>query len=118
VAMAKISRFAVLASAIFIIFTTGCSKQATPVQQAATTGEANYSRFQLVSSSAFTIALDTKTGVLCHTYDKRIDTYIPSHGIPDGYSVGHPSLDSIPLCLDLSQNEKTTISFLPQNHHP
>ncbi len=77
----------------------------------------NFSRFQLVSGTAYGIALDTKTGELCHTYNARIDTYVPDKGVGSTITMGHPSLDSIPLCIDLSQNEAETmknILFLNQ----
>jgi len=77
-----------------------------------------YSRFQLVSGTSFALALDTKTGELCHTYDSTLDDYIPDNGIKSSIVLGHPSLDSIPLCLDLSQNELSTVESLPQHHHP
>lgn len=67
-------------------------------------------RFELVGGSAFGIALDTKTGELCHTFNEDVDTFIPSTGtFHITGTAGHPSLDSIPLCIDLSQNETATV---------
>jgi hypothetical protein len=68
-------------------------------------------RFQLVSGTAYALALDTKTGELCHTFNEKIDTYVPATGTQGRETVfGHQALDSIPLCVDLSQNEKAAIA--------
>jgi hypothetical protein len=62
------------------------------------------------------LALDTKTGLLCHTFNEKADTYIPTGrsrtpGVVVGpeITMGHYALDSIPLCVLLSQNEAETI---------
>lgn len=67
------------------------------------------SRFQSVGGG-YGLALDTKTGELCHTYNEAVDTYVPATGtFRITGTAGHPSLDSIPLCIDLSQNEAATV---------
>lgn len=68
-------------------------------------------RFQLVSGATYAIALDTKTGELCHTFNQELDPYIPGRGYDSNRDIvpGHPSLFSIPLCIDLSQNEERTV---------
>ncbi len=92
----------------------GCKAPPAPVQQPVS--KTDYSRFQLVSGTAYGLALDTKTGELCHTYNAHIDTYLPSRGLGSDMVVGHPSLDSIPLCIDLSQDEKSTIISLQMDN--
>ncbi len=61
-----------------------------------------------VIGQATGVALDTKTGLLCHTYDDLVDTYIGTR--PPASVIGHPSFDSAPLCVDLSQHEKETVA--------
>jgi len=88
---------------------SGCDSPSTPPRPAPivlTTG----ARFQSVEGAGYGIALDTKTGELCHTFNVEVDTAVPSTGSFRITGVaGHPSLDSIPLCVDLSQNETATI---------
>lgn len=93
--------------ALLLVFLPGCN---SPVQATSQpTPITEYSRFKLVSGTAYGLALDTKTGELCHTYNAAIDAYVPSKGTSEAYTVGHPSLNSIPLCIDLSQDEAETI---------
>lgn len=88
------------------IFSLGCESVLNSTKPAPSSG----ARFTLVNSDAFGVALDTKTGQLCHTYNQHIDTFVAETGDfhPTG-SAPHPSLDSIPLCIDLSQNENMTV---------
>lgn len=67
---------------------------------------ADYSRFQLVSS-AYAYALDTKTGQLCRTFNENSDIHVPK-----GLTLDAKPIDKIPLCIDLSQDEATTIKSL------
>jgi hypothetical protein len=76
---------------------------------------ANFQRF-LPYPQATGLALDTKTGLLCHTFNEKADTYVPTGrsrtpGVVVGpeITMGHYALDSIPLCVLLSQNEAETI---------
>ena len=104
-------RRAALVSFVSLI-TLGCGRSPNTVQQAQLKPDSiGYSRFQLVSSTAYGIALDTKTGELCHTYNEILDPYMPGRGYDARREIvpGHPSLVSIPLCLDLSQNEAKTL---------
>jgi len=108
-----------VAVSLYAVILVGCdgslssSKQSRPVPTILSTG----ARFELVGSSAFGVALDTKTGQLCHTYNENIDTFVPATGtFHITGSAAHPSLDSIPLCIDLSQNEAATVKQIMDNN--
>jgi hypothetical protein len=73
---------------------TGCSRlQPQPVLAASSTA---YARFQ-PTSQIFGTALDTKTGQLCRTFNAKLPTD------------ADPALASLPLCVQLSQNEDATV---------
>ena len=98
----------------FTTFLLGCDMQTRSHKEATLAplpaAQLSYQRFELVSSSAFAIALDTKTGQLCHTFNEHLDTYVPATGeFRNSSAAGHFTLDSIPLCIDLSQNEAATV---------
>jgi hypothetical protein len=79
------------------------------------TATVDYSRFQ-PTGQITGLALDTKTGMLCHTFNVHRDPFIGGQDAPNGavrnvpgYVAPHQSLDSLPFCVDLSQNEKETV---------
>jgi hypothetical protein len=104
----------ILVGALLLV---GCESHApAPIQQPAP--KADYARF-LPYAQATGLALDTKTGLLCHTFNEKADTYIPTGrsqtpGIVIGKPIemGHWELDSVPLCVDLSQHEADTLAMI------
>jgi hypothetical protein len=96
--------------ALSLVFLAGCNSPVQANSQPKLMTE--YSRFQLVSGTAYGIALDTKTGELCHTFNPEIDQHVPAKGAHETFKSGHPSLESIPLCIDLSQDEARTVKNL------
>ena len=100
-----------IALGLFIVHRHALAATAPPVMQPAV----NYQRF-LPYPQVTGLALDTQTGLLCHTFNEKADTYIPTGrsrtpGVVVGpeITMGHYALDSIPLCVLLSQNEAETI---------
>lgn len=88
---------------------TGCHSNppATAIPQAIPAApQIGYARF-LPYPQATALALDTKTGLLCHTFNLDIDSV--SKGGPQTLLPGQHLLDSIPLCIELSQNEEATV---------
>jgi len=92
------------------------TRASAPPQVAAPQPPPAYQRF-LPYPQATGLALDTKTGLLCHTFSEDADIYVPtgrSHtsGIIVGSEIemGHWSLNSAPLCYDLSQDETNTLT--------
>jgi|SRR5271154_710697 len=84
----------------------GCSQptQSAPVQAIKPVApNPDYSRFQSVNGQPIKYALDTKTGILCQTYDKPSGTTDPKlEGVP------------IPFCMDLYEDEEGTIKTVTQ----
>jgi hypothetical protein len=101
--MEKVGRLAVLA--LFIVPLVGCQAK-PPAMQIVPVSPPDYSRF-LPYPQATGLALDTKTGLLCHTFNPAIDTV--SKGGASTMLPGQHLLDSVPLCIELSQNEEKTI---------
>ena len=100
-----------IALGLFIVHRHALAATAPPVTQPT----ANFQRF-LPYPQATGLALDTKTGLLCHTFNEKADTYIPTGrsrtpGVVVGpeITMGHYALDSIPLCVLLSQKESDTL---------
>src|ERR1035441_127973 len=93
----------ILTSAVLLLL--GCQSK-PPATQIAPVSQATYARF-LPYPQATGLALDTKTGLLCHTFNEEIDSV--SKGGRETLLPGQHLLDSIPLCIDLSQNEERTI---------
>jgi hypothetical protein len=84
----------------------GCRAK-PPTTQIIPVSQPDYARF-LPYPQATGLALDTKTGLLCHTFNTAIDTV--SKGGASTLLPGQHLLDSVPLCIDLSQNEEATIT--------
>jgi hypothetical protein len=111
------SQIAVAVSAILLI--VGCQSNPPTAQSGlAVAPRVDYARF-LPYAQATGLALDTKTGLLCHTFDENADTYVPTGrsetpGIVVGKPIemGHWKLDSVPLCFDLSQHEVDTLAMV------
>jgi hypothetical protein len=78
----------------------------TSPQVAASQPPPTYQRF-LPYPQATGLALDTKTGLLCHTFNEAIDAV--SEGGAKSLLPGQHFFDSVPLCVDLSQSEDETI---------
>ena len=95
---------------VMLFLCEGCnwgSRGSTPRDSSQNATE--YQRFQLVQQQyGHGLALDTKTGQLCHTFNAKLETYTPP---PPGTVVvaGQMTLDHIPLCIDLSSNEDATV---------
>lgn len=106
--------------ALFLVFVlvtcVGCGDSAPespatpPVARAA-----EYQRFQLVQQPyGYGLALDTKTGQICHTFNANLEKYTPP---PKGtISGGELSLSRIPLCIDLSTNEEATVKRILEDN--
>jgi len=74
---------------------SGCSgTPAVTAAEAAPQPPTYQARFQLVSGAAYGLALDTKTGLLCHTFD-MVD-----------------SEKHIPQCVDLFVHERQVVGKL------
>lgn len=87
----------------------GCGDSASRSLAPPSTAHAvEYQRFQLVQQPyEYGLALDTKTGQLCHTFNANLEKYTPP---PRGtISGGGISLTRIPRCIDLSANEEITV---------
>lgn len=83
-----------IAFALFVVGSlSGCSgaPAVTAAESAPQPQSSNQGRFQLASGAAYGLALDTKTGLLCHTYD-LVD-----------------SEKHIPQCVELLVHEKDVI---------
>jgi hypothetical protein len=94
-------------SIVVVYLLTGCQSNPPATPQAIPAApQAGYARF-LPYPQATGLALDTKTGLLCHTFNEAIDSV--SKGGPETLLPGQHLLDSVPLCVDLSQNEEETV---------
>lgn len=93
----------VLAGAVVPL--VGCQAK-PPTTQIIPVSQPEYARF-LPYPQATGLALDTKTGLLCHTFNEAIDSVSKSG--PETLLPGEHLLDSVPLCVDLSQNEEETV---------
>jgi hypothetical protein len=90
-----------------VILLIGCQSKPPTTQPAPEpASEVDYARF-LPYPQATALALDTKTGLLCHTFDEERDT-VSGNG-EKTLLPGQHLLDSIPQCIDLSQNEERTL---------
>lgn len=101
-----------LFASLLLLTLMGCEPAPQAPKQPAPSSviQLGYGRFQPVEGGSYGIALDTKTGELCRTYNVDADTYVPATGtFHVTGAAGHPSLDSTPLCIDLSQNEAATV---------
>ena len=95
---------------VMLFLCAGCdwgSRGSTPRDSSQNAAE--YQRFQLVQQQyGYGLALDTKTGQLCHTFNAKLETYTPH--IPGTVAGGgQMTLDHIPLCIDLSTEENATV---------
>jgi hypothetical protein len=95
---------------VMLFLCAGCdwgSRGSTPRDSSQNAAE--YQRFQLVQQQyGYGLALDTKTGQLCHTFNAKLETYTsPRPGT--AVVAGQMTLDHIPLCIDLGSNENATV---------
>jgi hypothetical protein len=87
---------------IYALLVVGCQKPPVAAP-AAIQPRPDYARFQMASGGALLYALDTKTGQLCRTLNNHPE-------LPKGlFPVNAKPLDTIPLCVDLSQDEAATL---------